>query len=184
MTSADDRIIEAALTLIGERGLGEVTMVEVARQAGVARQTLYNHYSDVAAIVAEAAVRHNAAAIAHLTQMLSVVSAPVDVIEQIVRHTAAVSAHAGHGLDTINGLPLSMRRELSGLDTELDRQIRAAIVAGMERGDFRADLDADMDTRLVRAMLQGVSAMVADTPEAASTITAHATRTITAALSR
>jgi AcrR family transcriptional regulator len=47
MTSADDRIIDAALSLIGERGLGEVTMVEVARRAGVARQTLYNHYPDV-----------------------------------------------------------------------------------------------------------------------------------------
>ena len=46
-----DRITAAALTLVAERGMSGVTMSAVAAEAGVARQTVYNHFSDVDAII-------------------------------------------------------------------------------------------------------------------------------------
>ena len=85
MTSARERIIDATLTLVGEHGMAGVTMVAVARAAGVARATLYNHYPDVPSILADAATTHNEHAIDGLRQALAVISSPTQAIEQLVR---------------------------------------------------------------------------------------------------
>ncbi|MGH1493116.1 MAG: TetR/AcrR family transcriptional regulator, partial [Acidimicrobiales bacterium] len=89
--STRERIIHAALLLIAETGLSQVTMIEIARSAGVARQTLYNHYPDIPAILSDALTHHNAAAVSDLEQALSVVEAPSETIGQLVRHVAAIS---------------------------------------------------------------------------------------------
>jgi AcrR family transcriptional regulator len=45
------RILEAAKTLFGEHGSGEVTMAEVAAAAGVSRATVFNHFGSKHALV-------------------------------------------------------------------------------------------------------------------------------------
>jgi AcrR family transcriptional regulator len=132
MASTKDRIIEATLTLIAERGLTEVTMIDIARTAGVARQTLYNHYSDIPSIIVEAVTHHNEAAISQLDQAVAVVETPTDTICQLIRHIAAISTHAGHTLDTHHGLPADLRQHLNGFDTALEQHIRRALVEGVK----------------------------------------------------
>ncbi|MGD2044352.1 MAG: TetR/AcrR family transcriptional regulator, partial [Acidimicrobiia bacterium] len=48
-------IQDAAVRLVGELGMPNVSMSAVAEKAGVSRQTLYNHYSDLESIVLDAA---------------------------------------------------------------------------------------------------------------------------------
>ena len=176
-----DRIIEAALTLAAERGLSEVTMIDVARTADVARATLYNHYRDVPSILADAAERHNADAITGLRQSLAVVATPTEIIEQLVRYVASISAH-GHTLTTHHGLPADLRHRLSAFDDELDRWIAEALIDGAATGEFRADLDADTTTALVRHMLIGISELVAESPRRTAEIVRQGTDTILAAI--
>ena len=88
--SPDDRIIEAALSLIAQQGLGGVTMSGIADTAGVARQTLYNHYPDIDSIVAEAISRHNRESIDLLEASQRVVDLPEDKLEQLVRHVVSI----------------------------------------------------------------------------------------------
>lgn len=183
MSSTRERIIEAVLTLIAEQGLSEVTMIEVARTAGVARQTLYNHYPDIPAILTDAITHHNTAAIRHLDQALTVVDTPSETIRQIVRHVAAISTHAGHTIDS-HGLPADLRHHLTGFDEALENHIRAALADGIERGEFRADLNIDTDSALLRHALGGVSSLVAATPSDAPRIVNDAIRTLLAALQR
>ena len=45
------RILEAARALFGEHGSGDVTMAEVAQQAGVSRATVFNHFGSKHALV-------------------------------------------------------------------------------------------------------------------------------------
>lgn len=52
-----DALVEAALTLIAERGLGGVTFAEVARAAGVSAAAPYRHFRDLNALIAEVAGR-------------------------------------------------------------------------------------------------------------------------------
>jgi AcrR family transcriptional regulator len=180
--STRQRIIEAALTLISERGLSEVTMIEISRTAGVARQTLYNHYPDIASIVTDAITIHNEAAIAHLEQALAVVATPTDTITQLIRHVAAISAHAGHTLDAHHGLPAALQERLGGFDRALEEHIRLALVHGIESDEFRADLSIETDTVLIGHLLRGLSELVAATPSEAPRIVTETTTTAQAAL--
>lgn len=182
MSSTRDRIIDAALTLIAERGPSQVAMIDIARTAGVARQTLYNHYPDIPSILTEAAAHHDAMAIANLEQALSVVEEPSDVIRQIILHVAAISTHRGHTIKSHTALPVDLRERMSGFDAALEQRIRQALGDGVEQGTFRKDLVVDTDAVLVRHALDGLSALVAARPEAAAEIVADATRTLLAAL--
>lgn len=184
MSSTRERIIDAALTLITEQGLSEVTMIEVARTARVARQTLYNHYPDIKSILTDAVTHHNNTAISRLEQALTVVDAPSDTISQLVRHVAAISTHTDHTLDSHHGLPADLLQHLNGFDQALEYHIRIALSDGIERREFRADLNLETDSALIRHALGGVSAMVAATPDNAPRIVNDATRTLLAALQR
>ena len=184
MVSTRERIIEATLTLIAERGLSQVTMIEIARTADVARQTLYNHYPDIPSILTEALTHHNAEAVGHLDQALSIVDTPTDTIRQLIRHIAAMSTHAGHTLESHLALPADLQEHLNGFSDALEQRIRLALTDGIDRGEFRPDLNIETDSVLVRHALDGVSTLVAATPDDAPRIVTDATRTLLAALQR
>jgi len=180
--TADDRIIEAALNLIARDGLGTVTMMKIAETAGVARQTLYNHYPDVDSIVVEAISRHNRESIQLLGASLRVVDKPEDKLEQLVRHMVSLGAHAHHTSGIEQGLSANARETLGEYDAELDRQIRTILAAGHQEGVFRNDLDIDVDAVLIRHVLTGLTSLGAGTPARAAQLAATGTRTILAAV--
>ena len=181
MTSARERIIEATLTLVAEQGLSGITMVAVAKAAGVARATLYNHYPDIPSILADAAELHNQHAIEGLRRALAVVADPRDAVEQLVRHIAAISTH-GHALTTHQSFPPELRGQLDAFNTELEERIRDILADGIATGAFRSDLDPDITTALLRHALVGVSDVVAAAPERASSVAGHAVSTLLAAI--
>lgn len=181
MTSTRQRIIDAALTVVAEHGLADVTMVSVADTAGVARATLYNHYSDVASILADAATTHNQHATDGLRQALAVVSTPTQAIRQLVRYIATISTH-GHTIATRHGFPPGLRDQLASFDTELEQQLEHVLTSGIATGDFRSDLDAATTATLLRHALNGVSELVAATPERAAHTADEAASTLLAAI--
>lgn len=182
MASTQERIIEAALTLISERGLSDVTMIDVARTAEVARQTLYNHYPDIDSIVADAVRQHNHDSVEQLRAAVSVVETPTDKITQLVRHIAQISAHAGHDLDLDRSLAPQHRASLTHFADAIDEVIAVVIADGQADGSFRIDLEPSIDTTLVRHALTGISKLVAANPGDAATIAATVSRTILAGL--
>jgi len=176
-----ERVIEAALTLIADNGLSAVTMAEVARTAGVARATLYNHFPDVPSIVAVAARQHNEHAIAGVRQAVAVAGSAADTIEQLVRYVAAISSH-GHSLETQQGFPPQLRQQLAAFDDELENQIKGALLGGVAQGDFRSDLNLATAATLIRHMLNGLSELVAATPANAPQLVGETNQTVLAAI--
>ena len=180
--SSNDRIIGATLELINEQGLGGVTMSRIADAAGVARQTLYNHYPDIDTIVATAVTRHNRESIELLETALIVAATPEEKLEQLIRHVVAVGAHAGHGIDIQYGLSADARASLSDYGNIVNGHIRDILVAGMGSQTFRSDLDPDIDTVLVQHILSGTATLAARSPDDAAHIKSTATNTIMAAV--
>jgi AcrR family transcriptional regulator len=180
--STRDRIVHAALVLISEQGLAGVTMSGVADAAGVARQTLYNHFADVDSIVAAAISQHARESVELLDAAMRVVEGPLDQLEQLIRHVAATTAHAPHALDVRHGLSPEARASLVEFDGALEGLIAEILEEGRAAGAFRADLECNVDTVLVRHLLEGLSALIADAPASAAEITSAGTRTILAAL--
>jgi AcrR family transcriptional regulator len=180
--SADDRIIEAALSLIATDGLGAVTMLKIAETAGVARQTLYNHYPDVDSIVVEAISRHNRESIQKLEASLRVVDQPADELEQLVRHMVSIGSHAHHASGIAHGLSAGARATLREYDDVLDRRIRQILEDGRQTGEFRHDLTPEVDAVLIRHLLNGLAHQAAETPTRAATLAATGIRTVLAAV--
>ena len=179
--SADDRIVEATLGLIAEHGLGAITMRQIADTAGVARQTVYNHYTDIDAIVVAAIRRHNDESLAMIDAALAVVEHPGAKLEQLVRHFVAIGAHAQHGTGLEQGLGPSAREALAGHDAALDERIRTILDEGRTSGVFRPDLDPRTDAVLIRHLLSGLTQQAAATPDTAG-LAATGCRTILAAV--
>lgn len=57
MTDTRELIVESAFACFGKQGLQKVTIVDIARRAGVSRSTIYEYFSDKASIV-EACAEH------------------------------------------------------------------------------------------------------------------------------
>lgn len=180
--AAADRIIEAALRLIARDGLGAATMMKIAETAGVARQTLYNHYPDVDSIVVEAISRHNRESMQLLDASLRVVDQPEDKLGQLVRHMVSIGAHAHHASGIEQGLSAGARTTLSEYDDELDRRICEILEEGRRSGAFRHDLAPDVDAVLIRHILNGLVHLAAKTPANAVTLAITGTRTVLAAV--
>jgi AcrR family transcriptional regulator len=182
--AADERILEAALGLIAEEGFAAVTMSRIAQIAGVSRQTLYNHYSDIDGIVAEAINRHNRESIQLLDAALRVVDQPADQLEQLVRHTVAMGAHTHHAPGIQQGLSADMRAMLGTYDEHIEGRIREMLEAGQRAGVFRKDLDPEIDAGLIRHMLNGLAEQAAYSPDTAAQLATAGTRTVRAAVAR
>ena len=180
--TTDDRIIGAALGLIAHEGLGAVTMIKVARTAGVSRQTLYNHYPDVDGIVAEAIRRHNRESIEMLESTLRVVDDAAGKIEQLVRHVVAMGAHAQHAPGIEHGLSADARATLEDYHDALGRCIRDILEEGRRSGVLPVDRMLDVDVVLVRHVLDGLAEASAEMPASAARIAAAGTRAILAAV--
>ena len=182
--SSDDRIMEAALMLIAEQGLGGVTMLAIAEAAGVARQTLYNYYPDVDSIIAEAVRRHNRESIKLLEASLRVVDRPEDKLEQLVRHVVSIGAHARHTQGFQHGLSAETRATLGTYDEVIHERIREVLEEGRASGVFRSDLSPDVDALLIQHMLNGLLELGARAPDEAAQTATTGTRTILAAVEK
>lgn len=181
-SSTRDRIIEATLRLITESGFGGVTMKAVAETAGVARQTLYNHFPDVESIVAETIEAHQIESLDALRTVLSTIESPTARLEHLVRHTAATAVHH-HPVPAIqHGLSAEVQATLGRHDSELVSIIQDVLQSGIDTGDFRPNLDANRDAHLIKRMLDATAELVATDPSAVQETVTAATRTLHASV--
>lgn len=180
--STRNRIIEATLGLMTEYGFAGVTMKAVAETAGIARQTLYNHFPDVGSIVAEAIEAHRIESLEALRSVLATIESPVARLEHLVRQTAAAAVHHHPAVGVQHGLSAEMQATLHRHDAELLSIIESTLQAGIESGEFRADLDVNRDAQLVKRMLDAVSELAATDLEGLHATVAAATRTLLASV--
>lgn len=180
--STRDRIIEAALRLMAERGFAGVTMKAVAETAGIARQTLYNHFPDVDSIVAEAIEAHQIDSLNSLRSVLATIESPGARLEHLVRQSAAAAVHHHPAVGIQHGLSAEMQATLRRHDAELLSIIEGTLQAGIVSGEFRADLDVNRDAQLVKRMLDAVAELASTDPEGLHATVAAATRTLVASV--
>jgi AcrR family transcriptional regulator len=179
MPPASERIAVATLSLVAERGLGGVTMSAIARAAGVARQTLYNHYSDVEAIVSAVIAQHQEESVQRLGEMLATVAAPQDRLEHLVRHTAATA----HGHPSLrHGFSAEVQAIVDGYDQAMRSHIETIIRDGVEQEIFRHDLEPAVDALVVQRMIEATGELVSADPDAATGIVTSVSAAVLAAV--
>lgn len=165
---AEQRIVAAALELIAERGISAVTMSAVAERAGVARQTLYNHFADVDTIMAAVYERHLAEAIAQLRQVLEAVRGPEARLALFVRHQVAAIAHSDHAMIHGSSLSPAVRRRVQYHHRELAAFLESILRDGVEAGVFRRGLDVRASALFTLHLMGAASELVAESGDIAS----------------
>ncbi|MCP4303822.1 MAG: TetR/AcrR family transcriptional regulator [bacterium] len=177
---AADRIVHATLGLILEHGISGITMSAIAREAEVARQTLYNHYPDVESIVTAAMETHQRESLDTLTELMRTINSPAGRLEHLVRHAAAVAAH-GHPTFRY-GFSARHQKLVAEYDHGVRSLVAAALTDGIASGAFRADLDLRRDPLLVQRMINATGELVGDDPEDAAAAVAVTVHTVLAAV--
>jgi len=167
-----DQIMDTARRLFGERGTTDVSMDEIAAEAGVARSTVYVYFSNrddllracvqsmydrmtetIALIVSD-----EASPAERLRGLILGLLERIDESPAFFRLAMATQATAGEGSAAVGGALMMI-----GLD--MIRVLEELVVAGVASGDFRADVDPDRAVVLVGQQIYGALSVRAGEPD-------------------
>ncbi|HKY13421.1 MAG TPA: TetR/AcrR family transcriptional regulator [Microthrixaceae bacterium] len=143
-------VLDATLELLTTRGVGAVTIDGISRASGVARTTIYRHWSSANEILAEAAATTQEAEPDELT------GPPRDVLGAVLR--TLVAKLTGERLGCV--LPFLVEAgnrdpELMSLQREVVRAKRARATAYLEQLRDEGVLNADADIAVTLDRLVG-----------------------------
>jgi len=149
-----ERIHDAAIDLFDERGFEETTVTAIARRAGVARATVFNHFPEKAGILVEFSRRLDALVIraARLARVqgfrgrLTALFAAIGPISAAHRRVMAEAMRQAGSAEPLAGAGAEM-------DAEMRAFFREIAAAGQAEGDLRPELDADFLADLLLGLL-------------------------------
>ncbi len=160
--AAEQRLLDAAIRLIAERGIKGTTLGDVGEEAGYSRGLTAHHYKTKEGLVkAVAAEIHR-----RFRERLMASTPPVDGLERLL---AAIGVYldvgdipASKALHLIQKEALTQQSEFRGILRKfnrgsagwLEQQLRAGIAAG----DIRPDIDPSSHANLLLATLRGARA--------------------------
>jgi len=156
------RLFDAAMDLIGERGFTEASVDEIVERAGVAKGTVYYHFSGKAELV-EALIADRLAPLVASFHKAAEDNAgnPVGAIEALVRaeleFLLLYKSFSKLLLTEMWREDRLWRETLVLLRTEIMTVTRTVIAEGIDAGVFRADVDPDFGA----SALFGMTATVA-----------------------
>jgi AcrR family transcriptional regulator len=140
-----DRILDAAIACFTQYGNDKTTLNDVARVAGLSRQTIYRYFPDRAALL-EAVDAHEARRLGEDVERMTEDSPPFEVfLARLVANRMSlhkryrVREHLlEHDLGLVNSMLLSRDRQFS--------RVRDLVVPQLDRARSRGELRADVDT--------------------------------------
>jgi AcrR family transcriptional regulator len=167
-----DQIVDTARRLFGERGTTDVSMDEIAAEAGVARSTVYVHFSnrdDLLGACVQSMYDRLVETIAlfvddgappreRLRGLILGLLERIDESPAFFRLAMATQATGAAGSAAVGGALM-----LIGLD--MIRVLEELVLAGVAGGDFRSDLDPERAVVLVGQQIYGSLSVRAGEPD-------------------
>ena len=155
------RIIDAAMSLVEERGMTEVSMTAIAERAALSRQTIYNNFANVEAAVCAYLIDEIDDMVAEIDGRLAAMGDPATQLREFIR--MAMHRFAGH--DFIISLRTAMSPETEGVVAahlaHAQRVLGRIIDEGVESGDFRTHMPSEVIAEIVFHMVGGLAPAIA-----------------------
>jgi len=164
-------LVQAAYSLIAERGFEGLRTREVAARAGVNIATLHYYFAtkeDLIRSVVDSIEQQFAEQNARITLQGATAR---EQMHAELRHALEIKRDRPelqivlHELFLRSLHDVTVREIFSGMDTGWHRTIMAIISAGIAEGSFRADLDVDATASAIIAFIKGASIQLAREPE-------------------
>ena len=165
------RITDATFTLLAEHGLAGITMSAIATQAGIARQTLYNHFPDVDSILAAAMAEHHHDDVRTLAGMLATIPTAIGRLEHLARHTTVIAAQHGTLPSLHEGLSPPAQQAARQYDQQIRGIINDTLTHGQHTGELAPEIDPALHAVLVHHLLHGAAELAATQPDDLTRIT-------------
>jgi len=156
--AVQERILETALRMFRTIGIKNVTMFEIARECGISKKTVYEHFTDKEELI-QAGIRTLLETLKE--EMINDRNEAADAIDEAIRTTANIQARAR----TMNPVMLyevqkyhpEIAKEIEQFRREAVLQhIRANLQRGMEEGLFNSHFNIDIIARMRQLQLETV----------------------------
>jgi AcrR family transcriptional regulator len=146
-----ERVLAATLDLLTEAGLGGLTVDEVAKRSGVAKTTIYRHWSNRNALIIEACLR-----------MTDGDDEPPDTgsldgdVKAVLRNLAELLVTARWSSILPSIVDAAERDpEIAEVHSRLQRWHAAPLRAALERAVLRGEISPEVDLSAIAAALRG-----------------------------
>ena len=165
-----DQVIDVARRLFGERGTTDVSMEEIASEAGVARSTVYVYFANRDELLRACLQRMHEQLTDGIAQTWGEEPDPALRLERLVvemlarvddspaffRLALVTQGTPGRGAEAVGN-------ELALISLSIARLIQDLVVEGIDRGEFRP-MDPDLATTLIGQQIYGAMAVRAEDP--------------------
>lgn len=156
--AVQERILETALRMFRTIGIKNVTMFDIARECGISKKTVYEHFTDKAELI-QAGIRTLLGTLRE--EMTNDRNEATDAIDEVIRTTANIQARAR----TMNPVMLyevqkyhpEIAKEIEQFRRDAVLQhIRGNLQRGMEEGLFNSHFNIDIIARMRQLQLETV----------------------------
>jgi TetR/AcrR family fatty acid metabolism transcriptional regulator len=165
-----DQVIDVARRLFGQRGTTEVSMDEIASEAGVARSTIYVYFANRDELLRACVTRMHEQLMTTITETWDREKAPIDrlrililgIFEQLDSNPAFVRL-ALSTYETVSPEGAAVGSALSLVGLDVVQRTRELFEDGVASGAFRA-LDPDRAVALMGQQIYGAMSVRAADP--------------------
>lgn len=150
-------IIEAAVEVVAEEGLAEVTMSHIAERAGVGRATIYNYFPDLEHILAAYVVEEFEGYHRRLDHELEGIADPLDRLSAYIRFAVDYFASPAHRFGS-EAIPVGqfspeLAPQVGAAFASLHARMAGMVSTAIDAGVLRPELDPTFTAELINHML-------------------------------
>jgi AcrR family transcriptional regulator len=167
-----EQLIDAALSVILKEGYRGVSIEAIAREAGVTRPVVYDHFSNLARLLHALVEREEHYSLGQLAVVVPDDTGgqdPVEFFSTGVRtFLEAVTSRPATWrliLLPLEGTPSIVRDHVEQNRQRILKQIQQLVEQSIKQGQLPADLDAELAARMVRDLGEEAGRMVLTDPE-------------------
>lgn len=148
------KLYKALSTLMSTRGFDGITLADIAKEAGIGRTAIYNHFQDKESLLLSFITHETDEYIAKLERSLQDIDDPVTELATYVRAQSRLKRvyHLAPGPDLRSVLSPDYQLRMRDHVTVVEKLLRDILHRGITNGDF-PDQDIEVTVPLVHACL-------------------------------
>jgi AcrR family transcriptional regulator len=141
-----ERIVKSALNLFWRYGIKSVTMDDIAKELGISKRTIYQHYSDKEAILKMVIQEELSSQQCEMEQLDEITDNPIEQMIQATDQMRTAMAHMNPALlyDLKKYYPESWGLFQAYKHEFILKGIRDNMLHGISLGFYRSDIDVDV----------------------------------------